>query len=132
MSAGQQTEAVGVCGVGQQRSTCEQPDDTCNIKVEPCETTKKFFTDFEELFALAKEVQEINISKIEALMKRVCILRNQNNRLREKNCTLRAQYKRLLKEYNILATEVHDDSCSSESEDELKGECDDKDVCTLM
>ena len=50
MSAGQQTTT---CEDGQQT----QVDDTCNIKVEPCEKTKKFFSNFEELFELAKEVQ---------------------------------------------------------------------------
>ena len=34
--------------------------------------------------------------------------------------------------YNKLASEVHDDSCSSESEDELKDCKDDKDICSVM
>merc|ERR1719412_553282 len=92
----------------------------------------KFFAAFKDCYAMAQEIEEMNKSKIESLMKRLCILRKQNERLREKNCKLREQYKRLLCEYNKLCKEVHDDSCSSSSEDELKDCKDDKDICSVM
>jgi hypothetical protein len=120
-------------GQQQEESTQQQCNqDECNIKVETCAKVEQFFKDFHELFKAAQEIEVMNKTKLEAVLKRLCILRQQNEKLRNKNCTLREQYKRLLCEYNKLAAEVHDDSCSSESEDELKDCKDDKDICSVM
>merc|ERR1719245_2345398 len=103
-----------------------------NIKVETCPQVTKFLSAFKKCYAMAQEIEEMNKTKLEDLMTRLCILRKQNDRLREKNCKLREQYKRLLCEYNKVATEVHNDSCSDESEDELKDCEDDTDICSVM
>merc|ERR1712018_650577 len=87
-----------------QKTQATSDENACNIKVETCPKVTKFFSAFKECYAMAQEVEEMNKAKLEDLMTRLCILRKQNDRLREKNCKLREQYKRLLCEYNKVAT----------------------------